>query len=133
MEYPTTRKEALQRNSIYYKTTKLCTRGHHEKRYAKNGRCVACDRQNNQKRRDGVKDRTPFWLTENHHKMIASLNETCNNMNKLVGARSYHVDHIIPLHGDTVSGLHVPWNLQISHGQTNLVKGNRVYERTELA
>lgn len=37
-----------------------------------------------------------------------------------------HVDHIIPINGEHVTGLHVPWNLQIIDSSVNLSKNNRV-------
>ena len=37
----------------------------------------------------------------------------------------WHVDHVIPLQGEFVSGLHVPRNLRVLRGLDNIKKKNK--------
>lgn len=71
------------------------------------------------KRRRDIKERTPKWLTEEDLIKIREVYLTC--------PEGFQVDHIIPLRGKLVSGLHVPENLQHLESSDNLKKSN-VYE-----
>ena len=73
------------------------------------------------KRKAAKLQRTPVWADI---AAIAKIFERCAAMCQQDGI-DYHVDHIIPLQGDTVSGLHVENNLQILTGEENMKKGNR--------
>ena len=69
--------------------------------------------------------RTPAWLTPDDMWMIEQAYELAALRTKLFGF-AWHVDHVIPLRGKLVSGLHTPYNLQVIPAVDNLRKGNRV-------
>ena len=66
----------------------------------------------------------PLWLTEEDRWMIQEAYELAQIRSDTFGF-SWHVDHIIPLRGKMVSGLHVPWNLQVIPGADNMSKSNK--------
>lgn len=76
------------------------------------------------KRRCAELKRTPAWLTENDYWMIEQTYELSALRTKLFGF-AWHVDHIIPLQGKYVSGLHIPTNLQVIPATENLRKANK--------
>jgi len=68
---------------------------------------------------------TPVWLTENQLKSIEELYWLAKDL-KAISGETYHVDHIMPLQGKDICGLHVPWNLQILPADINISKKNNV-------
>ena len=68
---------------------------------------------------------TPKWLTEEHNKQIEFIYKMANTIQKLTSI-TCHVDHIIPLKGKIVSGLHIPYNLQITTAEFNIKKNNKL-------
>lgn len=76
------------------------------------------------KRRLSMSNAMPTWLTEEQKKQIDSFYWLAADL-KAVTGETYHVDHIVPLQGKDVCGLHVPWNLQILPADINLSKSNK--------
>ena len=68
---------------------------------------------------------TPKWLTASH-KLHMECKYSLAAMLSKHTAEQHHVDHIVPLNGKTVCGLHVPWNLQVLTAKENLSKSNRI-------
>lgn len=76
------------------------------------------------KRRAAQLQRTPKWLTEDDHWIIDEAYSLAKLRSQMLGF-PWHVDHIIPLQGKLVSGLHVPTNLQVIPGEENSEKSNK--------
>lgn len=78
------------------------------------------------KRHAAKLERTPKWLTEEHLLQIEEFYVLAKELQWLSDPTDpLQVDHIVPLQGDDVSGLHVPWNLQILPRSLNCSKGNK--------
>ena len=68
-------------------------------------------------------NRMPNWLSLEDKKQIKRFYDLAKKATLETGVL-HHVDHIVPLQGNFVSGLHTPWNLQILTAEDNLKKSN---------
>lgn len=68
--------------------------------------------------------RCPKWLDSSQKREMAQFFIDADYIQNLTKTRM-EVDHIVPLQGKNVSGLHVPWNLQILTATENREKKNR--------
>ena len=89
------------------------------------------NKNNLDKRRDSVArrraakmQRTPCWLTEYDRALIQRKYTLAQKKTESTGER-WVVDHILPLRGELVSGLHVPANLRVIKETTNARKYNK--------
>jgi 16S rRNA C1402 (ribose-2'-O) methylase RsmI len=71
--------------------------------------------------------RTPKWLSKNDIWLIKEIYDLSRLRTKLFGFK-WNVDHIIPMNGKNVSGLHVPQNLRVIPEFLNLKKSNKFLE-----
>ena len=76
------------------------------------------------KRRADKRNRYPSWIGKVERMKISSIYAESSRLSKLTGI-AFHVDHVIPLMGDLVSGLHVPENLRIIQAAENMSKGKK--------
>jgi len=77
-----------------------------------------------QNRKIAMMQRTPLWLGTEEMWMIEEAYQLAALRTKVFGF-PWHVDHIIPLRGKTVSGLHTPQNLSVIPGIANMKKTNK--------
>ena len=120
--------------------------------YRKNNksRSAAYNKEYYSKNRDSIIESVCLWQSENKDKtrLYKSKNKAARKGNVIsltpeqesaisdfywlakdleaITGEPYHVDHIIPLQGKNVCGLHVIWNLQYLTPEENLRKGNKV-------
>lgn len=101
---------------------------HAEKRRAKSDRWRAANPErvtyHAASRRSALAKRTPPWLTHEHYEQMRAFFWHAWLLREQTG-EVHHVDHIVPLRGKLVSGLNVPWNLQVLPAKDNLKKSNR--------
>lgn len=128
-EYYTANKEQmLIDNKEYYQNHKLA-----KQEYArKQGRIYRANNPAKQvakmaKYRATKLQRTPAWLTKAQWAEIEEFYILTKELQWLSDHTDpLEVDHIVPLKGKTVSGLHVPWNLQILTRSFNARKRNKL-------
>jgi hypothetical protein len=104
--YLRNREKVIQRSADWRKAD--------PKRYAAQRRSI------NAKRKAAKAQRTPSWANEAEIKMIY---KQAASLQKLLG-KPVDVDHVIPLRGELVSGLHVENNLQLMFAEDNQKKSN---------
>lgn len=141
-DLPKTRSEAKAAGSKHYFTGKPCINGHLARKFTSNGSCEPCELQRTQRWRETPENkekvragnrardpkqravynrerkrqkrlRTPTWADKEAIKFFYECRPT-----------GCHVDHIIPLLGKTVSGLHIETNLAWVPAMVNIQKRN---------
>lgn len=81
-------------------------------------------------RRRRFRDATPEWLSAEQKMEIRLKYRLAIEMSRATGVR-HAVDHEIPLIGESVCGLHVPWNLRVITQDENLKKSNKLVDHNQ--
>jgi hypothetical protein len=148
------RQQAIKQKLTRYYTGKPCKHDHIAERLLSNRTCIECKRLDKivwgnqphikeasiaranahnkanpemhlartRKRQAALLQRVPAWDSDAH--LITAKYQLAAMISKASGT-PHHVDHIIPLQGRKVSGLHVFSNLRVIPGSDNVKKSNK--------
>jgi hypothetical protein len=124
--------KAARRTTAANEQVKSTRRGSYEKHKAAALAAKKIYRANNKgkinalcaARKKVVKQRTPLWLTAFDRLKIRCMYQLAA-MYTRENFEPWHVDHVIPLQGSSVSGLHAPNNLRVIRGLDNIKKKNK--------
>jgi hypothetical protein len=146
------RQQAIEQKLTRYYTGEPCKHGHVAEKRTSNRTCIECLSISKRawSNKPGVKEkgllrlanwdtpvkhlartrkrqaqklqRTPAW--DPHAHLIIAKYQLANMLSQASGI-PHHVDHIIPLQGKKVSGLHVFSNLRVIPGSDNVKKSNK--------
>jgi len=119
-KYTTVEKDREYKKEMYYKHREKVLAYKKVYRQANKGKITAL----NAARKKIIKQRTPKWLTDFDKLKIKCIYSVAAMLTR-ENNEPWHVDHIIPLQGKLVSGLHVPSNLQPMRGVENVGKKNK--------
>ena len=100
-------KRRAEKTHLYRAASKRWREAHPEKKRADTG-----------SRRRRVRSQMPPWISPTS---MACFYESAQRVSVCLGV-PHDVDHIMPIHGKGVSGLHVPWNLQVMPSRLNARK-----------
>jgi hypothetical protein len=75
-------------------------------------------------RRRRYREATPAWLSAEQKLEIRFHYRMAIALSRATGI-PHAVDHIVPIQGEDVCGMHVPWNMQVITQDENLKKSNK--------
>jgi len=117
--YAQANRNTLRKNHLRWRQKNFATERVRIQQWAKNNSHKKNSKE--ARRRAALINRTPQWLAEEDKWIIEQAYALAALRTKMFGF-AWHVDHIIPLQGKKVSGLHVPNNLQVIPGADNARK-----------
>jgi len=118
--------EVLIRSIAYVKEDTLSSKGFKDlvlRKELQNARDKSCHNYQSSMRRARMLLASPPWLSDKDKRDIREKYNLAKRKERQDSVK-YHVDHIIPLMGRGVCGLHVPWNLQVIPATDNVKKSN---------